>query len=419
LSLRIFSEPKEKNIMDFCLARQPIFNFNKRLFAYELLYRGNGEWNLSNTEGSRATSSLLSSVFMTEGIEKITGSKPCFVNFTQKLLLKNIHPAFPKNRLVIEILEDVEPTAEVVAACQQMVDQGYTLALDDFIYHPKFDPLIELASIIKIDFILTPVDSLEKMLHKLSRFDHLNFLAEKVETYEEFDKALKLGFSYFQGYFFSRPKVLCIKELSSVKVNLLRLLAEVSQKKTSISRLDDIVSADVALTFKLLRFLNSAHFYLLEKVESVSRAISFLGGKRFRHFVMLVLISEIASEKPEELVRLAVVRAKFCELLAEQGSLKKHSDELFLVGLFSLIDAMLDKSMKDLLGSLPLTTDVKIALVDNIGPYAPVLNAVKYYEQSSKEQCLQNLKEVQVNPRSVGGIYLQSVEYGEQLLAGC
>lgn len=165
--------------MDFCIARQPIFNFNKRLFAYELLYRGNGEWNLSNTEGSRATSSLLSSTFMTEGIKKVTGSKPCFVNFTQELLLKNIHPAFPKNWLVIEILEDVEPTPEIVAACQQMVDQGYTLALDDFIYHPKFDPLIELASIIKIDFILTPVDSLAKMLYKLSRFDHLKFLAEK------------------------------------------------------------------------------------------------------------------------------------------------------------------------------------------------------------------------------------------------
>lgn len=405
--------------MDFCIARQPIFNFNKRLHAYELLYRGNGEWNLGNTEGSRATSSLLSSTFMTEGIEKITGSKPCFINFTQELLLKNIHPAFPKNRLVIEILEDVEPTVEVVAACQQMVDQGYTLALDDFIYHPKFDPLIELASIIKVDFLLTPVDSLAKMLHRLSRFDHIKLLAEKVETYEEFDKALKLGFSYFQGYFFSRPEELHIKEISSVKINLLRLLAEVSQKKTTISRLEKIVSADVALSYKLLRFLNSAHFYLLEKVESVSRAISFLGGKRFRHFVMLILISEIASDKPEELVRLAVVRAKFCELLAEQGNLKKHSSELFLVGLFSLIDAMLDKPMKDLLSALPLMNDVKIALENNTGPYAPVLNAVKNYEQSLKEPCLANLKQAHVKPQAVGGLYLQAVEYGEELLVDC
>jgi EAL and modified HD-GYP domain-containing signal transduction protein len=405
--------------MDFCIARQPIFNHNKRLYAYELLYRGNNEWNLSNTEGSRATSSLLVSTFLTEGIEKITGTKPCFINFTQELLLKNIHSAFPKNRLVIEILEDVEPTTEVVEACQKMVDQGYTLALDDFIYKPKFDPLIRLASIIKVDFKLTPLDSLEKLLYKLSRFDHLKFLAEKVETYEEFDKSLKLGFSYFQGYFFSYPEKIQIEELTSVKINLLRLLAEVSQKKTTITRLNEIVSIDVALTYKLLRFLNSAHFFLLEKVVSVSRAISFLGATRFRRFVMLILIAEIATDKPEELVRLAVVRAKFCELLATHGNLKKHSNELFLVGLFSLIDAMLDKPIKELLAGLPLTNNVTIALIDKTGPYAPVLEAVRNYEQSLKSPCLNNLKLIQVSPQSVGSLYLQAVEYSEQLLADC
>ena len=403
--------------MDFCIARQPIFNFSKRLYAYELLYRGHGEWNLDNTEGSRATSSLLSSTFLTEGIDKITGSKPCFVNFTQELLLKNIHSAFPKNRLVVEILEDVEPTAEVVAACQQIVDQGYTLALDDFVYKPKFDPLVKLASIIKVDFKLTPVESSARMLYQLSRFDHLKFLAEKVETYVEFEKALKLGYSYFQGYFFSYPEEIRIKELTSVKVNLLRLLAEVSQKTTTISQLKEIVSVDVALTYKLLRFLNSAHFYLLEKVESVSRAIVFLGAKRFRRFVMLVLISEIASEKPEELVRLAVVRAKFCELLATQGSLREHSQELFLVGLFSLIEAMLDKSMKELLRGLPLTNDVASALANESGPFAPILTAVKCYEQGLREQCLCSLEQVRVDPRSIGGHYLRAVEYAEQLLA--
>ncbi|HIP82142.1 MAG TPA: HDOD domain-containing protein, partial [Desulfocapsa sulfexigens] len=397
--------------MDFCIARQPIFNHNKRLFAYELLYRGDGEWNLGDVEGSRATSGLLSSTFLTEGMEKITGTKPCFINFTQELLLRNIHSVFPKNRLVIEILEDVEPTTEVVEACRKMVDQGYTLALDDFIYKPKFDPLIRLASIIKVDFKLTPLDSLEKLLYTLSRFDHLKFLAEKVETYEEFDKSLKLGFNYFQGYFFSRPEKIRIKELTSVKINLLRLLAEVSQKKTTITRLKEIVSVDVALTYKLLRFLNSVHFFLLEKVEFVSRAISFLGENRFRRFVMLVIISEIATEKPEELVRLAVVRAKFSELLAKHGGLQKYSNELFLVGLFSLIDAMLDKPIKELLHGLPMTDNITIALVDNRGPYAPVLEAVKNYEQSLKEPCLQNLKQIQVNPRSVGGLYLQAVEY--------
>ncbi len=405
--------------MDFCIARQPIFNHNRRLHAYELLYRGDGEWNLDSIEGSRATSSLLSSTFLTEGIEKITGSRPCFVNFTEELLLKDIHSAFPKNLLIIEILEDVEPTPEVMKACQKMVEQGYTLALDDFIYKPKFDPLLNLVSIIKVDLTLTPVDSVDRMLYKLSRFDHLKFLAEKVETYDEFEKSLRLGFVYCQGFFFSRPEEILIKELTSVKINLLRLLAEVSQKKTTIGRLEKIVSMDVALTYKLLRFLNSAHFFLLEKVSSVSRAIAFLGGNRFRRFVMLVLISELATDKPEELVRLAIVRAKFCELLSENGKLRKHSEELFLVGLFSLIDAMLDKPMTELLHGLSLADNTKSALIDKSGPYTPALEAVINYEQSLKNPCLKNLKQLQVNPHLVGKLYLQSVAYGEELLADC
>ncbi len=402
--------------MELCIARQPILNFNKRLYAYELLYRGNEEWTLGNTEGNRATSSLLSSTFLTEGIEKITGSKPCFINFTEELLLKNIPAAFPKNRLVVEILEDVEPTPEVVEACRKIVEQGYTIALDDFVYEHKFDPLVKLASIIKVDLTVTPIDTVAKMLHKMARFEHLKFLAEKVETYEEFEKALKLGFTYFQGYFFSHPEKIYIKELSSVKVNLLRLFAEVSQKTTTVSRLQEIVSADLALTYKLLRYLNSAHFYLIEKVESVSRAIAYLGSRRFRRFVMLVLVSEIASEKPEELVRLAVVRAKFCELLAEKGRYKDHSDKLFLVGLFSLIDAMLDKSMKELLRGLPLVDDVKAALINETGPYAPVLKAVKYYEQGLREECLDCLDQMAVAGSDLGDVYLQAVEYGDQLL---
>ncbi len=402
--------------MELCIARQPIFSFNKRLYAYELLFRGNDKLSLESTEGNKATSILLSSTFLIEGIEKVTGSKPCFVNFPEQLLLKNIPAAFPKNRLVVEILEDVEPTPEIIAACKKLKQDGYTLALDDFVYHPRFDPLLELADIVKVDFLLTPVAEVHKMLFKMAQFDHLKLLAEKVETYDEFEQALKLGFHYFQGFFFSKPELIRIGELTSVKVNLIRLLAEVSQKKTTVKRLAEIVSADVALTYKLLRYLNSAHFYLLEKVKSVERAISFLGEKRFRRFVLLVLISEIASDKPEELVKLAVVRAKFCELLAGQGAMKEHSGELFLVGLFSLIDAMLDKPMKELMKQISLSQDVKTALVSRTGLYAAVLEAVECYERGEMRGCQCALQEAGIRPDELGDIYLKALEYGDQLL---
>ena len=300
--------------MDICIARQPIFSVHKKLYAYELLFRGGQDDYPKHLAGDKATTSLLSSTFLTEGIERIAGSKLCFVNFTEKLLLQKIAMAFPQNRLVVEILEDVEPTSAILDACTELKEQGYLLALDDFLYHPRFDPLLAIVDIVKIDFIQSPVDSLHILLRKLSRFEHLKLLAEKVESYDEFEKSVKLGFHYFQGFFFSRPEKICLQELSSVKINLLRLLAEVTKKKTTIDQVEAIVSSDVALTYKLLRYLNSAHFYLLEKVVSVSRAIAFLGAKRFRQFVLLAIISELATEKPEELVRLAVVRARFCEL---------------------------------------------------------------------------------------------------------
>lgn len=403
--------------MDICIARQPIFSLHKKIFAYELLFRGEDGKCPDRVTGDRATTSLLSSTFLTEGIERITGSKPCFVNFTEKLLLQKVAAAFPQTRLVVEILEDVEPTSQIVSACLELKEQGYMLALDDFLYHPRFDPLLEIADIVKVDFVQSPVDSLHKMMRQLGRFDHLKLLAEKVETYEEFEKAAKLGFHYFQGYFFSKPETICLQELSSVKVNLLRLLAEVTQKKTTIARVEAIVSADVALTYKLLRYLNSAHFYLLEKVESVARAIAFLGAKRFRQFVLLALISELATEKPEELVRLAVIRAKFCELLVVEVKGKKVADELFLVGLFSLIDAMLDKTMQSLMEQMPLSDEVKSALVSRTGPYSAVLEGVEQYEQGEAQKCLAFLREAGVSESLPGPLYVASVKYGDELLA--
>lgn len=399
--------------MDICIARQPIFSVHKKLYAYELLFRGDQDDYPTSLAGDKATTSLLSSTFLTEGIERVSGSKPCFVNFTEKLLLQKIAVAFPQNRLVVEILEDVEPTPAVIAACTELKEQGYLLALDDFLYHPRFDPLLAIVDIVKVDFLQSPVDSLPALLRKLSRFEHLKLLAEKVESYDEFEEAAKLGFHYFQGFFFSRPEKICLQELSSVKVNLLRLLAEVTQKKTTIARVEAIVSSDVALSYKLLRYLNSSHFYLLEKVESVSRAIAFLGAKRFRQFVLLAIISELATEKPEELVRLAVIRARFCELLASKKAGKIETSELFLVGLFSLVDAMLDKTMKSLMQQMPLSDDVKNCLVSRTGPYAVVLEAVEQYERGAIEGCLGRLD---ISEKALGSAYLEALEYGEQLL---
>ena len=184
--------------METIIARQPIFNVKKRLFAYELLYRGADIKSLANVGGDRATGSVLTSSFLTEGLEKISGNKPCFVNFTEELLLKNIADNFPKDKIVVEILEDVHPSEEIIAACRELKKKGYILALDDFVFDKKLIPLIEMADLIKFDWRLSPIEEIRKGLDFLSQYK-LDFLAEKIETYKEFEEARKLGFKYFQG----------------------------------------------------------------------------------------------------------------------------------------------------------------------------------------------------------------------------
>ena len=187
--------------MDFYIARQPIFTSRQKLHAYELLYRGYKDNSLEEVSGSRATSSVLSSVFLTEGIGVISGTRPCFINFTEDLLLRKIAYSFPKNQIVVEILEDVRPSKEILEEIRNLKRSGYTIALDDFVFEKNLQPLIELADIVKIDVRLTPLDSILKILRHISHYK-VKLLAEKVETKEEFERGLKLGFHYFQGFFF-------------------------------------------------------------------------------------------------------------------------------------------------------------------------------------------------------------------------
>ena len=401
--------------METILARQPIFDVNRRLFAYELLYRGVELLSLDNVGGNRATSSLLTSSFFTEGLEKISGNKPCFVNFTEDLLLENIAESFPVDTIVVEILEDVQPTREIIAICQKLKDRGYTIALDDFVYHKKFIPLIELADIIKIDFILTPVDEIHDTLDYLSSYK-VDFLAEKVETNEEFIKASKLGFKYFQGYFFAKPEVMRIKELTTSKLTLLNLLSEITKKDVSAKKMTEIISADVSLSYRLLRYINSAYFSLIQEVESISHAVSYLGEDEIKRFVILAVISEISSNKPAELVKLAAIRAKFCEKLGQESPGQTKSNELFMLGLFSLLHAMLDTAIADVLKKIPLSDDIKQALIHQQGPLSVFLKIVTAYERGNSEVCFKALDRLQVPKNKLYPAYLSSLEFADNFV---
>ena len=400
--------------MELFLARQPILDLNRRLYGYELLYRGATGKNPSQVNGEQATASLLSTSFLTGDIEAISNNRLCFINFTEDLLRDNLPLNFPKAKIVVEILEDVEPTPEVISICRNLNDKGYTLALDDFVYKSSLEPLLELVKIVKIDVRLTPLGTLRRTLDFLKRHK-VKLLAEKVETEHEYVLANRMGFSYFQGYFFCKPESISITEISSIKVNLLRLLGEVTNREVEMERLKDIISSDVSISFKLLRFLNSAYFYLLQEVRSVKHAVALLGMKELRRFCLLVIIAELATDKPDELVRVVLVRARFAELLGAAAELSENKcADLYMIGLFSLLDAMLNIPMQQILEKLPVNGMVKDTLLGTTTRYSDFLKMAQSVERNQADDFISLQEKLSMTHGQVRSFYLEAAKYANR-----
>lgn len=370
--------------METYVARQPIFNKAKKIFGYELLFRGGMSNLFPDIDGDTATSRVLSSSFLLIGTEKITGKRRAFINFTQDLLVNQIPLMFPRERTVVEILEDVEPEQDVINACREMAERGYCLALDDFFFRPEYMPLISLAKIVKIDFRSTPLEEISELVKKLSHND-VSLLAEKVETHEEFQKALEMGFVYFQGYFFSKPQVLKGKDIPTFKITLMQIMAEINRENFRFQELEKFISRDVGISYKLLRYINSAYFSRVKNISSIKQATVLLGERELRRFLSLTAMTKLASDKPDELIRASIIRAKFCELMGGRGGFTVKPSALFTLGLFSLIDAIMDDSMENLMKKLPLSEGIKNALIHGKGELNHYLKLAVCYEKGDWE----------------------------------
>ncbi|MCP3952147.1 MAG: HDOD domain-containing protein [Desulfobacterales bacterium] len=372
--------------MDVYVARQPIFDRKKNIAAYELLFRDSMSNAFPDIDGDVATSKLLTRSFFNIGIDQLTGGKKAFINFTEDLLLKQVPTMFPAEEVVVEVLEDVTAADEVVRACEQITQKGYVLALDDFIYRDDLTKLIALADIIKIDFMLTPLDEIREMLLRLAEYD-VEFLAEKIETYEEYQVSREMGFKYFQGYFFSKPEILKSTDIAPSHISLLQIVAELNREDCRMEKLEEMVNVDVSVSYKLLRYINSAYFQRVQEITSIRQALVLLGENGIRQFIMLVTAAELAGDKPNELIRASIIRAKFCELLGKTAGEGVDPAELFLVGLFSMLDAMLDASMDAIVEQLPFSESVQKALVDRKGVLADYLDLVTAYESGDWKAC--------------------------------
>lgn len=395
------------------MARQPIFNKRKMIYGYELLFRDGMVNAFPDVDGDAATSRVLSTSFLSNGIERITGRRKAFVNFTEKMITEKIPAMFPKKTIMVEILEDMEPNAAVVTACREMVKQGYNLVLDDFIYRPEMKPLLALARIVKFDFRASSIKEIEAAIKELAAY-RVKLLAEKIETHEEFQQALNMGFEYFQGYFFSKPEILKSRDISPSKITLLNIMSEANREDCRITELEKFVSRDLSINYKLMRYINSAYFGMFKRVKSVKQTLVLLGTKEVRRFVSLIAMAQLVSGKPDELIRASLIRARLCENLGKEA-IGKSGSELFTLGLFSFIDAILDDEMGNIMEDLPLSENIKKALTGGGGELADYLALVSCYETGDWEKVAVLAAKTGLNEEKTPELYMDAVAWADSI----
>lgn len=399
--------------MDVYVARQPIFNKRKKIYGYELLFRDGMVNAFPDVDGGAATSRVLSTSFLSNGIERITGRKKAFINFTEKMITEKIPAMFPKKTIMVEILEDIEPNAAVVTACREMAKQGYNLVLDDFIYKPEMKPLLALVRIVKFDFRASSIKEIEAAIKELAAY-RIKLLAEKIETHEEFQQALDMGFEYFQGYFFSKPEILKSKDISPSKITLLSIMSEANREDFRITELEKFVLRDLSINYKLMRYINSAYFGMFKKVNSVKQTIVLLGMKEVRRFISLIAMAQLVSGKPDELIRASLIRARLCENLGK-AAIGKNGSELFTLGLFSFIDAILNDEMGNIMENLPLSENIKKALTGGGGELADYLTLVSCYETGDWEKVATLAAKTGLNEEKMPELYMDAVAWADSI----
>ncbi len=394
------------------IARQPIFDIKQQVFAYELLFRSGLHNYFDCDDIDHASTSVIANSFLLFGLDEMTAGRRAFLNCTRKVLVEDLATSLPKQHVVIEILENIEPDEEVIAACRRLKEMGYTLALDDFVYHQKFEPLLELADIVKVDFLLSGPGERQRMSTLLRRRG-IRMLAEKVETQEDYEQAVSMGYELFQGYFFSKPVIMSRRDIPANKMQYLRVLKEIHSPEIDFHRMAQTVQREVSLSFKLLKLINSAAFGLRHKVSNIVQALSLLGEREIRTWVSLLSVSAMASDKPAELVVNSLIRARFCEKAAGLIGDGSQSSELFLMGLFSQLDAILDRPLAELLDEIQVSKEICRALLDEEGKRYHLLALCVTLERGNWDQLSTLATNLELDETALSETYLAAVQWAQ------
>jgi c-di-GMP-related signal transduction protein len=395
------------------VARQPILDLQGKVYGYELLFRRGAETAFSG-DGEFATRTMIDNTVLF-GLEKLTGSLPAFVNCTAEALIRGQVGLLPPSMTVLEILETVEPVPELIQACRRLKSLGFRLALDDFVWKPSLEPLIRIVDYIKFDFILSGERERGEMLARLEGVPVI-LLAEKVETQRDYQRASAEGFTLFQGYYFCRPTLLTRRKVPANQISHIEVLRLLQQTPLDVPRASEAVKRDAALTYRLLRLVNSPACAIRQEVSSISAALMALGEDVFRRIATLAIASELNSGQPAEILRMAFVRARFCELAAAACGL--NTLEQYLVGMLSMLPAMLRAPIEEILTALPLRTEIRSALLGEPNPERPLLAWLEANEQGDWQTCDAVALEQRLDPQYLHRSYTDALIWAELSLSG-
>ncbi len=400
---------------DVYVARQPIFTLDSKIYGYELLYRSGFQNQYGNMEdGDHASLSVLSNSAFVFGVESLAGNGRAFVNFTRSALVNGYARVLPPDRLVVEVLEGIEVDEAVRDACKALKDDGYLIALDDFDPLGPTGRLLDLADIVKMDFLAFPdATSREQIAEPLLRRG-IELLAEKVETAEDARQARAFGYIYTQGYFFARPEISVGSRTSGFKPHRLQLLTALNGADPDLEAIEELLRHDPALSFQIIRYLNSVAFSLRRRVSTIRQAVHMLGQTGLRTWATVVILADAGSERPLELIVTSVARGRFCELAGMAVGLGDRRHELSLLGLFSLIDAIVGQPLDGILEAICLPTDVVAAIHGEPGPLSDLLNLAKGYERADWTTVEQLVARVGLPASQAPAIYLEAIAWGNR-----
>lgn len=400
------------------VARQPVMDASKGVWGYELLFRGSGDAAAALvTDSDKATSSVIADGFVMAA-EGLPLGRKVLINFPQRLLVEDAAFALPSDICVVEILEDVQPTPEVLAGLKRLKTAGYSLALDDYMGEEALEPFLGLVDIVKVDVLGLGSD--REQLQRIADALHsrgVELLAEKVEDEAALDLARELGFSLFQGYFFSRPEVIPGRKVSASQISKLNLLQELSRPDFEVGKVSRYIQADLSLSYRLFRYINSVGHGVRHKVETVSRAVNLLGQRQLSQWLRAVLLSDLSpTRQAEELAFMSVHRARFLELAAEGPYRGKLSPErMFMLGLFSLLDALLGQPMNVVLEHVPLDDHGKSALRGEESPDLAYLDLVRSYERGHWEQAREIAQQVKLPLQTSDRLYMEAMVWTRRM----